>query len=79
MALYMDYSTRSYDIYMRYIAPEDTHVYSIDEIFLDATYYLNTYHLTPRQLAGEIIQAVYEATGTLRQLQVLEPICICVR
>ncbi|MDD3218100.1 MAG: DNA methylase [Lachnospiraceae bacterium] len=63
MALYMDYSTRIYDIYMRYIAPEDTHVYSIDEIFLDATYYLNTYHLTPRQLAGEIIQAVYEATG----------------
>ena len=51
MALYMEYSTRIYDIYLKYIAPEDIHVYSIDEVFLDVTGYLDTYRLTPRELA----------------------------
>ena len=40
MAFYMDYSTRIYNIYLKYIAPEDMHVYSIDEVFIDATHYL---------------------------------------
>ncbi|MEG2441015.1 MAG: DNA methylase, partial [Acetivibrio sp.] len=45
MALYMKYSTKIYNIYLKYIAPEDIHVYSIDEVFMDVTNYLNTYHL----------------------------------
>ena len=56
MALYMEYSTRIYKIYMKYIAPEDAHVYSIDEIFLDVTQYLDIYGMTARQLAEKIIR-----------------------
>lgn len=63
MALYMEYSTRIYQIYMRYIAPEDMHVYSIDEVFFDITHYLQTYRKTPRELAADMIQSVYEETG----------------
>ena len=44
MALYMEYSTRIYNIYLKYIAPEDIHVYSIDEVFMDVTDYLQTYN-----------------------------------
>ena len=46
MAFYISYSTRIYNIYLRYIAPEDIHVYSIDEVFIDATPYLKNYRLT---------------------------------
>lgn len=63
MALYMEYSTRIYNIYLKYIAPEDIHVYSIDEVFIDATSYLNTYGLSPRELAKKMIQDVLETTG----------------
>lgn len=63
MALYMEYSTRIYKIYMKYIAPEDAHVYSIDEIFLDVTQYLDIYGMTARQLAEKIIRDVYQETG----------------
>ena len=63
MALYMEYSTRIYNIYLRYIAPEDIHVYSIDEVFLDVTHYLKTYGMKPRQLAMKMMQEVYEETG----------------
>ena len=63
MALYMEYSTRIYDIYLRYVAPEDMHVYSVDEVFLDVTDYLNTYKMTPHQLAITMIRAVLEETG----------------
>ena len=52
MALYMKYSTRIYDIYLKYVAPEDIHVYSIDEVFMDVTDYLHTYRLTPEELAS---------------------------
>ena len=48
---------------MKYIAPEDAHVYSIDEIFLDVTHYLETYSMPPRQLAEKIIRDVYQETG----------------
>ena len=51
MALYMDYSTRIYAIYLRYIAPEDIHSYSIDEVFMDVTPYLATYRMTAHDLA----------------------------
>lgn len=63
MALYMKYSTDIYNIYMKYVAPEDVHVYSIDEVFMDVTNYLNTYKLTPRELAIKMINDVYEHTG----------------
>ena len=63
MAHYMDYSTRIYNIYLKYIAPEDIHVYSIDEVFIDITSYLNTYHLSARELAIKIIRDVLNTTG----------------
>lgn len=63
MAYYMEYSTRIYSIYMKYIAPEDIIVYSIDEVFMDVTDYLNTYKLSPHDLAMKIILDVLEATG----------------
>ncbi|WP_312372953.1 Y-family DNA polymerase [Lachnoclostridium sp.] len=63
MAYYIEYSTRIYNIYLRYIASEDIHVYSIDEVFIDATDYLNTYNLSARELATKMIQDVLNTTG----------------
>jgi DNA polymerase V len=63
MAFYIEYSTRIYNIYLKYIAPEDIHAYSIDEVFIDATHYLNTYHMTVRELASQMIQDIIEDTG----------------
>lgn len=62
MKLYEEISTKIFSIYMRYISPEDIHVYSIDECFIDATGYLNTYHMTAHELAMTMIREVlYEA------------------
>ncbi|MBO7718042.1 DNA methylase [Candidatus Saccharibacteria bacterium] len=63
MAFYISYSTRIYNIYLRYIAEEDMHVYSIDEVFIDATPYLKNYKLTAKELAQKIIKEVYDKTG----------------
>ncbi len=63
MALYIECSTRIYNIYLKYIAPEDIHVYSIDEVFIDATNYLNTYNLSARELATEMILDVLNTVG----------------
>ena len=63
MALYIEYSTRIYGIYLKYIAPEDIHVYSIDEVFIDATHYLKTCRMTARELAMAMIRDVLETTG----------------
>ena len=63
MAKYLEYSGRIYDIYLKYVAPEDMHVYSIDEVFMDVTHYLNTYQMTAEELAGKIIRDVLETTG----------------
>ncbi|MCH5345407.1 MAG: DNA methylase [Acetatifactor sp.] len=63
MAFYMEYSTVIYNIYLKYIAPEDIHVYSIDEVFMDVTHYLQTYRLTARELASKIIQEILTSTG----------------
>ena len=63
MALYMEYSTRIYQLYLRHVAPEDIHVYSIDEVFIDATNYLSTYKLTPREFAMRIVLDVVNTTG----------------
>ena len=63
MAYYMEYSTRIYNVYLKYVAPEDIHVYSIDEVFMDVTAYLNTYQMTARELTRKIIQDVLDTTG----------------
>lgn len=63
MAYYMEYSTRIFGIYMRYVAPEDMHVYSVDEVFIDATAYLTLYKMTAHELAMTMIRAVLQETG----------------
>lgn len=63
MAYYIEYSTQIYNIYLKYISPDDIHVYSIDEVFMDITNYLKTYQMTPQELAKTIIQDVYQTTG----------------
>ncbi|MCR5786015.1 MAG: DNA methylase [Eubacterium sp.] len=62
MALYMKYSTLIYNIYLKYVAPEDMHIYSVDEVFLDVTEYLNTYKMTARELTEKILKDVYSET-----------------
>ena len=63
MAHYMEYSTRIYNIYLQYFAPEDMHVYSIDEVMIDVTSYLDTYGMSPRQLAGTVMHKINDETG----------------
>ena len=63
MSLYIDYSSRIYSVYLRFIAPEDIHVYSIDEVFIDATSYLKLYGLTAHELAIKMIREVLAETG----------------
>ena len=63
MGLYMEYSNRIYETYLRYIAPEDIHVYSIDEVFIDVTNYLETYQLSAHELAIKMIRDVLGRTG----------------
>ena len=63
MAHYIDYSTRIYQIYMKYVAPEDMHVYSIDEVFFDVTHYLSVHGMSPRELAMTMIRDVLKETG----------------
>ena len=63
MALYMEYSTRIYQIYLQYVAAEDVHVYSIDEVFIDVTDYLKSYKMTARELAMKMILHVLKETG----------------
>ena len=63
MAKYMDVSTQIYNVYLKYIAPEDIHVYSIDEVFIDATNYLGTYNCTAHELAIKMIRDVLATTG----------------
>ena len=63
MGLYIDYSSRIYDIYLKYIAPEDIHVYSIDEVFIDLTEYLRLYNTTARELTMRMIRDVLQNTG----------------
>ena len=63
MAKYLAYSSRVYSVYLRHVAPEDIHVYSIDEVFIDATDYLTTLRCTARQFAMRIILEVLQETG----------------
>lgn len=63
MAHYLECSTKIYHVYLKYLAPEDIHVYSIDEVFMDVTDYLSTYKMTAKQLASRMIMDVYHETG----------------
>ncbi len=63
MSYYMEYSTRIHNVYLKYIAPEDIHVYSIDEVFIDITHYLSTYKMNAHDFARMLIQDVLKTTG----------------
>ena len=63
MAFYIDHSKKIYEVYLKYTSAEDIHVYSIDEVFIDATSYLKTVNTSPREFAKMIIQDIYKTTG----------------
>lgn len=63
MAHYTEYSTRVYNVYMKYVSPEDIFVYSIDEVFIDVTHYLGARGMTAEEFAREIILDVLKTTG----------------
>ncbi len=63
MKKYMEFSNEIVSIYMRYVAPEDVHVYSVDEVFMDVTAYLKNYHMTAKELAIKMVKEIYDETG----------------
>ena len=63
MAFYMKYSTKIYNIYLKYVANEDIHIYSIDEVFIDATSYLKLYKLTAYEFVSKLINEILKETG----------------
>ncbi|MBQ4626814.1 MAG: DNA repair protein [Clostridia bacterium] len=63
MKRYMEVSADIYSVYLNYVSPDDIHVYSIDECFLDVTQYLKMYRKTPKEMAVMLIDAVFEKTG----------------
>ena len=65
MAYYIKYSTRIYNVYLKYLSEDDIYVYSIDEVFCDITNYLKYYKMNPRELATKIVQDVYNTTGII--------------
>ena len=63
MARYMEVSSQIYDIYLKYVAPEDMHIYSVDEVFMDMTHYRRIYDMTPREMAMMMVKDVFATTG----------------
>ena len=63
MAYYMKYSSKIYNIYLKYFSSDDIYVYSIDEVFIDVTHYLETYNMRAKELVTKVIQDVYQTTG----------------
>lgn len=63
MAYYMKYSSKIYNIYLKYFSSDDIYVYSIDEVFIDVTRYLKTYNMRAKELVTKVIQDVYQTTG----------------
>lgn len=63
MALYVEHSTKIYEVYLKFFAPEDIHVYSIDEVLIDATPYLRAYHMSAEDLASKVVADIFETTG----------------
>ena len=77
MALYIQYSTRIYNVYLRYFSPEDIHVYSIDEVFIDATGYLPFYKMTAHELAVKVIREVLHETGITATAGIAPNLFLC--
>ena len=63
MALYIKYSANIYGVYLKYFAPEDIHIYSIDEVFIDITSYIPFYKTTPTDLAKTVVNDIFNTTG----------------
>ena len=63
MQLYIDYAAKVYGVYLKYVSPNDIHVYSVDEAFLDVTEYLQTYNMNGKQLGRNIMEDIYQKTG----------------
>lgn len=77
MAHYIKYSSRIYQVYLNYVAPEDMHVYSIDEVFMDITHYLGACRLTPREFAKKILRDVEQTTGITATAGIGENLYLC--
>ena len=77
MGTYLTRSAAVYQVYLKYIAPEDIHVYSIDEVFLDLTAYLDTYHMTARQLVMTMILDVLKTTGITATAGIASNLYLC--
>lgn len=77
MALYIQYSTRIYNVYLRYFSPEDIHVYSIDEVFIDATSYLPFYKMNAHELAVKVIREVLHETGITATAGIAPNLFLC--
>ncbi len=77
MALYLEYSTRIYGVYLKYFSPEDIHVYSIDEVFIDATSYLSLYHTDAQTLLRTVIKSVLAETGITATAGIAPNLYLC--
>lgn len=77
MSLYIQYSTRIYNVYLKYFAPEDIHVYSIDEVFIDATSYLPFYKMSARELVARVIRDVLSETGITATAGIAPNLYLC--
>lgn len=77
MNFYIKYSTKIYNIYLKYVSSEDMHVYSIDEVFIDATSYLNLYKLTPYEWTMKIIQNILKETGITATAGIAPNLYLC--
>ena len=77
MALYIQYSAKIYGIYLRYFAPEDIHVYSIDEVFIDATSYLSFYNMTAQELVSKVIGDILDETGITATAGIAPNLYLC--
>ena len=77
MALYLEYSARIYGIYLNYFSPDDIHVYSIDEVFIDATSYLSLYHTDAQTLLRTVIKSVLAETGITATAGIAPNLYLC--
>lgn len=77
MALYIQYSAKIYEIYLKYFSHDDIHVYSIDEVFIDATGYLNLYGMTARELASKVITHILNETGITATAGIAPNLYLC--
>ncbi|MBR5934001.1 MAG: DNA methylase [Treponema sp.] len=77
MALYIKYSAKIYSLYLKYFAPEDIHVYSIDEVFIDATSYISFYKMSARELAEKVINDILAETGITATAGIAANLYLC--